>query len=285
MHQHTRGYINYGQVGGGTASRPLYKAWGNASDMREILDLEHMNYKSFQAQVRKQFSHGLQFTAAYTWSRWMGMCCDDKGDDAPEIKIPADFGLNWGVMPGDVPNNFELAGSYALPLGKNQKFANTGAAAAILGGWQANWVLALYSGTPFTVTDPGTSLNAPDNGQMANKVKSSVAIYGPHGTTSPYFDITAFAPVTTAEFGNAGWDTVRGPGYGDLDFSVFRSFNIYERLKMQFRAEAMNLTNHPNFANPDGGVDDGGFGLISSTNPGSRTIAQRFMRLGLKLTF
>jgi hypothetical protein len=54
---------------------------------------------------------------------------------------------------------------------------------------------------------------------------------------------------------------------------------------MQVRAEALNLINHPNFSNPDGGVTDGNFGLISSTNAGSRLIAERFLRLGLKLTF
>lgn len=285
VHQHTRAYINYGQVGGGQASQPLYQKWGNATAMREVLAFEHMNYKSVQAQLQKRFSDGLQFSLAYTWSRWMGTCCDARGDDAPEIKIPQDFNLNWALMPSDVTNNFQLSGTYALPFGKNQKFATSGAAAAILGGWQANWVFSLYSGIPFTVTDPGTSLNAPQNGQMANKVKSKVAIYGPHGTSSPYFDTSAFAPVTTAQFGNAGWDSVRGPGYGNLDFSIFRSFPIYERLKMQLRAEALNLTNHPNFSNPDSGVTDAGFGLISGTNAGSRVIAQRYMRLGAKFTF
>ena len=135
------------------------------------------------------------------------------------------------------------------------------------------------------MTDPGTSLNAPNNSQMANKVKSSVAIFGPHGTASPYFDTSAFAPVTTATFGNAGWDSLRGPGYGNVDFSVFRSFEVWDRMKAQFRAEALNLTNHPNFSNPDSGDTDSSFGLINSTNPGSRVIAQRYLRLGLRLSF
>jgi hypothetical protein len=120
---------------------------------------------------------------------------------------------------------------------------------------------------------------------MANQVKSKVAILGAHGVTSPYFDTAAFAAVTTAAFGTAGWDSLRGPGYFNLDFSLFRSFPIRENLKMQFRAEALNLGNHPNFSNPDGGVTDGNFGTISSTNPGSRLIAERYFRLGMKLMF
>jgi hypothetical protein len=54
---------------------------------------------------------------------------------------------------------------------------------------------------------------------------------------------------------------------------------------VQFRAEALNLMNHPNFGNPDSGVTDGNFGIINSTNPGSRLIAERFMKLGLKFMF
>jgi len=146
-------------------------------------------------------------------------------------------------------------------------------------------VLSRYSGTPFTIYAPGDSLNAPGNSQIADKVKPNVAVYGAHGLVSPYFDTAAYAPVSEARFGTAGFNTVRGPGYGNLDFSLFRTFPIREALKVQFRGEALNLINHPNFNNPDSGVTDGNFGLISSTDAGSRLIAERFLRLGLKLTF
>jgi hypothetical protein len=78
---------------------------------------------------------------------------------------------------------------------------------------------------------------------------------------------------------------LRGPGYTNLDLGVFRTFPIWERVTLQLRGEALNLFNHPNFSNPDGGVTDGNFGIISTTNPGSRLIAERYMRLGLKFAF
>jgi hypothetical protein len=285
IHQHTRTDINYGQVGGGQASEPLYQSFGVTAGIQKTLPLEHMNYKSLQAQIQKRMTNGLQFMASYTLSRWMGTCCDEQGDGQPQILIPQYYNLNWALMPDDRTNNFEFSSIYELPFGKNKKFANDRIASMIAGGWQTNWVLSRYSGTPFTISAPGNSLNAPGSNQMADKVKSSVAIYGGHNSTSPYFDTTAFAAVTQPRFGNAGWNSLRGPAYINLDLSVFRTFSVRDKVKMQFRAEALNLMNHPNFNNPDGGVTDSNFGIISSANPGSRLIAERYLRLGLKFSF
>jgi len=146
-------------------------------------------------------------------------------------------------------------------------------------------VLSLYSGTPFWISAPATSLNAPGSPQLADQVKPDVEIYGAHGLASPYFDTSAFAPVTTVRFGTSSFDSLRGPGYGNLDFGLFRAFGIGERLNAQFRIEAFNVTNHPNFNNPDTGISDPDFGLITSMNPGSRLIAGRYFQVGLKLTF
>jgi hypothetical protein len=285
VHQHTRANINYGLIGGGQASQILNQKFGVTAPMTEVLAFEHMNYKSLQAQLQKRFTNGLQFQASYTWSKWMGLCCDEQGDGNPQILIPQYMNLTWALMPDDRTHNFEFSAIYELPFGKGKKYATSGVASAIAGGWQTNWVLSRYSGTPFTVSAPGDSLNAPGNSQIADKVKPNVAIYGGHGSASPYFDTTAFAPVSQARFGTAGFNSLRGPGYANLDFSLFRSVPIKHELKMQVRAEALNVLNHPNFSNPDSGVTDGNFGLISGTNAGSRLIAERFFRLGLKFAF
>jgi hypothetical protein len=187
-------------------------------------------------------------------------------------------------MPDDRPNNFQVSVIYELPFGKNKPYLTRGVAAAIAGGWQVNGVLSIYSGTPFWISAPSTSLNAPGNPQLADQVKPHVQTYSAHGF-APYFDISAFAPVTTARFGTSTFDSLRGPGYRNVDFALFRTFEIRERLRMQFRTEVFNLTNHPNFRNPDTGVTDADFGLITSTNPGSRLIAERYFRLGLKFMF
>jgi hypothetical protein len=97
-----------------------------------------------------------------------------------------------------------------------------------------------------------------------------------------------------AAFGNSGYDTLRGPGATNLDFSLFRTFSITERFKVQIRGESLNLTNTPHFANPSGlnvsnyvpnSSNLGGFSQITATQQLSRLIDQRYFRFGFRLTF
>ncbi|HZR30214.1 MAG TPA: hypothetical protein VFA71_15660, partial [Terriglobales bacterium] len=163
--------------------------------------------------------------------------------------------------------------------------------------WQVNALFSAYSGTPFNVTASGTSLNAPGNTQLADKVKPNVGILGGVGP-KPYFDPFAFAPVNQARFGNSGFESVRGPGYGNLDFGLFRDFAVTERWRVQFRAEAFNLSNTPHFSNPGANVSnlqlnaDGtiknlnGYDQITSTTGTGRDgIDERQFRFGMRIRF
>ncbi len=170
----------------------------------------------------------------------------------------------------------------------------------IAGGWQLNSLVSAYSGAPFSVTASNASLNAPGNTQRANQVKPQVQILGGIGPNQPYFDPLAFAPVTTASFGNAGYDSLRGPGTLNTDAGLFRNFRITERWKAEFRAEALNLTNTPHFAAPSGTglnvsnlqvangavTNLGGFATINATTgTGREGIDERTFRFALRFTF
>jgi hypothetical protein len=85
--------------------------------------------------------------------------------------------------------------------------------------------------------------------------------------------------------GNAGYNTLRGPGVTNLDLSVFRDFRYRERYSVQFRAEALNLSNTPHFATPQGNVTNAAFGQITGTTTASRLIDERYLRFGLKVRF
>jgi hypothetical protein len=129
-------------------------------------------------------------------------------------------------------------------------------------------------------------------------VKGTVAKLGATGRGMAFFDPLAFAPVTQARFGNAGFYSMRGPGLVNWDFSLFREFPIKERFKLQFRAESFNFSNTPHFANPGNNVSNrilngdgtvrslGGFSEITSViSLGREGFDERQFRFGLRLSF
>jgi hypothetical protein len=164
-----------------------------------------------------------------------------------------------------------------------------------------NALLSMYSGLPFTVASSATSLNLPGSNQMADKVKSDVQILGGIGPGQSWFDPLAFRAVTEPRFGNAGLNTLRGPGFTNLDLSVQRTFTVRDRWSLQARAEVFNVTNTPHFdipslanrtvsnlqLNADGTIRNlAGFSSITSTaNSGRDGIDERVVRVGLRLGF
>lgn len=292
--QHTRYNINHGQVGGGAASQPYFRILGTSAALRIIKPFVDMSYHSFQTTLDRRFSNGVTFQAAFTRSKWMGFCCSESGDGEPAIAIPELRYLTRSVMSADRPNNLRLSALIELPFGKRKRFLNSGAAAWIAGGWQLNNVFSKYSGPPFSVTAAAGSLNAPGSTQRADLVKPSVEKYNQVGS---FFDPLAFAPVTDARFGTAGYNLMRGPGVTNLDTSLFRDFQVTERFRVQIRAEALNLTNTPHFANPGNNVSNlqlnpdrtvrslGGFTQITGVSAPSRLTDERFFRFGLRIGF
>jgi hypothetical protein len=120
----------------------------------------------------------------------------------------------------------------------------------VIGNWQINGIFSRVTGTPFTVGSTGTSVDAPGNTQTADQVLPEVQILGGVGRGASYFDPYAFAPVTAVRFGNTGRNILRGPGLNNMDASIFRDFPLTERFRLQFRAEAFNISNTPAFNNP-----------------------------------
>jgi hypothetical protein len=155
-----------------------------------------------------------------------------------------------------------------------------------LGGWQVNALLSAMSGQPFSVTAPGTDLNAPGNAQRADLLKPNVEKIGGVGPGQVWFDRSAFGQVREARFGTAGWNILQSPGIINLDGSLFRSFRVTERVNIQFRAEAFNLTNTPHFNAPVADVANSRFMEITSVRgTGREGIDERMLRFGLRIGF
>ena len=288
--------LNAGQIlGAGTAGQPLFQKFGRTANSELLGPVGNNKYDSLQTTLARRFTNGFQMNVVYTWSKVIGICCDELSDGSPRVQALPFFGLNRALMPYDRTHNFNASFVAELPFGRGKKFLNGGGvASAIAGGWQMNGLLSIYSGSPFTVTSSDT-LQLPGSNQRADQVKQEVRITG---DPASYFDPLAYRAVTTARFGTSGYNSLRGPGVKNLDFSVYRTFRITERLSTQFRAEAFNLTNTPHFSNPSANVSNlqltpegavrnlGGFTTITSTSGiGREGIDERVFRFGLRFAF
>jgi hypothetical protein len=268
----------------------LNRRFGRNANTQVVRPLGTANYNALQAQATRRFANGFQMQASYTWSK--AISYNDEADSGLSFNAPSQYARNRSVTNYDRTHNLQIGSSYELPLGRGRRWAQTGIASAIFGGWQLNGIFSAYSGTPFTVTSAGTSLNAPGNTQTADQVKPEVEILGGTGPGQSYFDPLAFAPVTDVRFGNSGLNILRGPGVVNLDAGLFREFAPTERLRIQFRAESFNVTNTPHFNNPGTNVSNlqlnpngsvaalRGFSEITSALDDERQV-----RFGLRISF
>jgi hypothetical protein len=284
--------FNYGAVGGGAASQQLFK-YGITAAANTNVPIYSDKYNSLQASLRKRFATGLSFNAAFTYQH-------DVGITSMYNAIPQYLGLNDVTTPIDRTFNLNISSVYQLPFGKGKQFVKSGPLSYIVGGWTLTGLFSRFSGLPFNVTSSTASCNCPGVGtQTANQVLPNVAILGGAGNAAGqfYFDPLAYRPVTTASLGTSGYNRLRGPGATNLDLSIFRDFPVTERIKIQFRAEAFNLSNTPHFANPNANasnaqfssngtlVNANSFGQITATAQLSRLIDPRYFRFGVRISF
>jgi hypothetical protein len=237
------------------------------------------NYHSLQASLNRQFKNGFMVKGAYTWSKAINMT-DDDGWAGLNWNDPSVLRKNRAPAGYDTPQIFQLSYIYELPLGAGKRWASTGAAAKVLGGWQTSGIFSAVAGQPFQLTANGGLLNAVDQTQTPDQVGPARRLGGV-GTGNPFYDPSAFADVTTAAtYGTVGRNSLRGPGSVNFDFSLFRTFKIAERVEFQFRADAANLFNSPHFLNPSGDFTSGDFLTITSAKNDERQF-----RFGLRLAF
>jgi hypothetical protein len=249
-----------------------------------------------QVKLDKRYSNGFSLTTSYTYSKAMGYQSEDSG-----IDFYINQRRNWRRLNFDRTHYFVQSYVYELPFGKGKKMLTSGPAAYILGGWQLNGILSVASGTPLDFSFSGASLKAPGN-------NNTLSWYGPGGipvTKGNGRDATWFTPticnftnsakpiVTSQcfaqpgtevaggvpEFGNLGKNVISGPGFWNLDASLFRNFQMGERYRLQFRAEAFSIANTPQWNNPNTDINSSNFGKITGAG-GARSI-----QLGAKLMF
>lgn len=262
-------------------------------------------YDSLQTKLTYRMARGSSAGFAWTWSRAIDYA-DNEDLGFLTFPDPEFWQKNRAPANFDRTHNFEIWSVLALPFGKGQRWAQSGLANWLLGGWLIDPIVSKMSGTPFTVT-AGGSLNANGSAQTADLIGEFHVLNGKPPRTGVtcqqtdlschYFDASNFAApvicnspstncVSPAHYGNTGRNAFRGPGYFNMNLSVLRDFRMTERFTLEIRADAFGFTNTPHFANPNascpanaaptGGVEqlcstgsNNNFGVITSTvSPG-----------------
>ncbi|MGD0136049.1 MAG: hypothetical protein ABSE57_28725, partial [Bryobacteraceae bacterium] len=267
------------------------------------------NYNSLQATVRKQFSHGLNMQAAFTWSKDLtdlqNCAIGCVGDGQTNSNNADNLAQQMGPAAFSHPLRFVLSYNYLLPFGNPN-----GALGVVAKGWSVSGTTIVQNGTPLTFTNTaggtayygGANPGSGEGGSSTSQLCPGVT-YGQIGTTGSmtnrlggnsggpgYFNTSAFcappvAPYSTdgsTLFGNSGIGVILGPGQVNFDFSVQKVTYITEKKQILFRAEFFNLFNHAQFNNPVTTQNTLGstFDVIQSaaTNP-------RIIQFGVKFLF
>ena len=290
---------NAGQIiGAGAAGRPFFSTFRRNVQTALVEAAGHTNYDSLQMVLSRRYANGFQMQVAHTWSKAIGFCCNAGNDGGPTTHARAYWSRNRAVMSFDRTHNFQSTFVYELPFGAGKKYATSGAAKWLAGGWQINGLLSKYSGSPFTVTSDGASLNMPGSTQTADVLGTPVKL-GNYGRGQAFYDWRTFGAVSGpngVRFGTGGINNLRGPGIANLDIGLFRKFDVNERVNIQFRAEALNVSNTPQLGNPSGnisglrtdasgGFTGGVFEITGTANTGRDGLVQRAFRLGLRVGF
>lgn len=237
------------------------------------------SYNSGWILYRRQFNHGLAVLGNYTYSRLL--------TDAPAFRSPANeselaqnnnnLDSEWGLGGCHLANRFVLSAQYAIPLRTGMSVLGSRVPSAVFGGWNIATIYQAQSGFPFTISvfgdtaNAGTILNA--NPIRANQVPG-VPIYLPSGQASGdrWFNTAAFAAPPAFTYGDAGRNTVIGPGLQTLDLALIREVSLHEAHAIQFRAEFFNSLNHTNFGTPNRYVNTPQFGTVTEAATPARQI-------------
>jgi hypothetical protein len=269
--------INYPEIGGGNSSRQFASSTGRVITTNAWDSYLNSNYHSLQVAINRSFSKGLSLKGAYTYSKAIGMA-DDNGWAGVSWDTPSQFSRNRARTGFDRRQMFQMGFVYELPMGKNMG----GAGEKILGGWQISGILALLSGQPFTVSAPGADLNTPGETQTADQV-GEVNKLGNVGSDGTWYNTGAFAAPSGVRFGTSGRNILDRPGIRSLDLSLAKDIPLTERVNAQFRVEAYNFTNTPQFGAPNAAVNNNDFFRVTGTS-GSLNQDRQF-RLGLRFQF
>lgn len=272
---------------------PYYKLVGECGTTLVTESDARMNYNAAQVTVRERPRNGLEFTANYTYAKSL---TDSSGNytvsgtsfNGSTFQNAYDKMADWGPSGMDIRHSLNLIAVYDLPFGQGRTFGRSANSFlnAAFGGWRLSASAIVYSGFPVTVFGPDNS-----NSQgvfsfsranqyrplvVQNRTVSNWWGTGPSAqpciTAGVDNGTCAYGAAGSFTFGSAANSTERGPGYHQLDASLFKTFQIRESQTLSFRADFFNVFNAPSYGNPDNSVTSTSFGVISGVRSPPRQI-------------
>ena len=237
-------------------------------------------YHAFTLGVKRRFAKDLTFDANWTWSHSIDDA-SDPGATLNETNLPQnvyDMAAEKATSSFDHRHRVVVSFVYQIPVPRSATHSGLRRPmAAILSGWQAGGYFTAQSGAPFTVNIASDQANIGAGPAQRPNISGDVNA-GPR-TPDQWFNTAVFSLPALFTFGNAPRNVVIGPGLREFDFSLQKEIALKEASKLQFRAEAYNLFNHPNFNIPNRTAFTANFGRISSAQD------SRQLQLALKFIF
>ncbi|HZU08695.1 MAG TPA: TonB-dependent receptor [Pseudacidobacterium sp.] len=286
------GAFNSGYTG--QYALPYQAQYPGYSDINQIESIGTSNYNSLQAVLRSNNWHGLTAQAAYTWGHNLDEVTAYRG------ALPQDstnFKGDYGNSDFDTRNTFVGYANYDIPVFKGPS--------RLTHGWQVNTAFTFKGGQPITIYNANDTSGTNEYTQRVNQVANPFAgvshkIITPVGGGTPYvqwFNPNAFVQPAANTWGTIARNSLYGPGFSDVDLSLFKNTSLTEKINTQLRAEIYNLFNRLNLANPgcsqlcNAYLGNGGFGTIGSTigsgnySPGIGPGEPFNVQLALKIIF
>lgn len=278
--------LNAGQViGAGSRGQPQYP---RTAATNLIFQGFSSSYHSLQGKLDRRFSSGLRMTTSFTWQKALAVMTGDDGGLWNYVASER----SYARADYDRTLNFVQSYMYDMPFGRGKRWMPSSFTGKILGGWRMNGILSARSGKPFNIAANGGSLNLPSSNQTADQIAPVEILHGV-GVGNPWFSTTSFAQPVGARFGTLGRNRLDGPGLFSLNASLIREFTLFRResgpVKLDVRAESLNVTNTAEFSNPQGNLTNATYGYVTGTLASGTGVngtgGGRAIQFGAKLTF
>jgi hypothetical protein len=234
-------------VSDSNVNRPFIKLAPGIRSLSQSQSIGTVDYNGLLLKFQRRFANNFSFLNSYTFGKSM----DYASDNEAGITNTYDLQYNRGPSDYDVTHTFSSSWVYEAPWGRTEYW----------GGWQLSGILYLRGGLPLTVTQT-QGVQSTATGNRPNRICDG-SVSNP--TIDRWFDTSCFVPPAdiTGTYGDAGRNIIRGPGSFNVDASLTKNTKI-GHATTEFRIEAFNLLNHPQFANPNTTIGNAAVGTISA---------------------